>query len=533
MSFRTNPSNQISMIDSLWGLTPREQKALENSWAKVFAEDVFPNIDEQRFAVLYSDKDSRPNTPVNILVGSMILKELFDLSDDEMVETLMLDLRFQYALHTTSFKEQPLSDKSLTRFRRRCYDYETTHGVDLYKDCVTDLSASLAKLMKIDGRIRRMDSTMIEANIRKLSRMELLYTCIAKLVRYLAKNAQHIDLEGLEHYNDPNDYNRVIYHSRSKEVDERMLTLLNDADKLFELCGAAFDEVIEYQLFVRCISEQTIVEDSVRRLKTKEDGGMDSSLMQNPSDPEATYRTKAGKAHRGYIANVEESVGENGSIITSYDVRTNNTSDCEMLQDHLQNMDTQEETVSMTVDGAYASVENIELAVSKNVELIPTDLTGQETDPIMGKFELTEDGTKVLKCPAGHKPKSCSFDKRTRQCHVSFLREHCIDCPFKDQCKPKVYKRVAKKTVSRKSIVRAQVREKMQTEQYKLMARIRNGVETIPSLLKNQYHANEMPVHGLQRTKFFIGSKIGAINFQKIFRFRKGTGNYAQNPVFC
>ena len=533
MSFRLNPSQQISMIDSLWGLTPREQKALENSWAKVFAEDIFPNIDEQRFAVLYSDKDSRPNTPVNVLVGSMILKELFDLSDDEMVETLMLDLRFQYALHTTSFEEQPLSDKSLTRFRRRCYDYETTHGVDLYKDCVTDLSASLAKLMKIDGKIRRMDSTMIEANIRKLSRLELLYTCIAKLVRYLAKNTQHINLEGLEHYIDPGDYNRVIYHSRSEDADERMLILLNDADKLFDLCGAAFEEVTEYQLFVRCMSEQTIVEDSVRRLKTKEDGGMDSSMMQNPTDPEATYRDKAGKAHRGYVANVEESVGENGSIITNYDVRTNNTSDTEMLRDHLQNMEAQEEKVSMAVDGAYASVENIELAASKNVELIPTDLTGQDTDPIMGKFELNENDTKVLKCPAGHEPKSCRYDKRSQQCQVSFLREYCANCPLKDQCNPKFYKRVAKKNVSRKSIVRAQVREKMQTEKYKLMARIRNGVETIPSLLKNQYHANEMPVHGLQRTRFFTGSKIAAINFQKIFRFRKGTGHYAQNPVLC
>ena len=146
---------------------------------------------------------------------------------------------------------------------------------------------------------------------------------------------------------------------------------------------------------------------------------------------------------------------------------------------------------------------------------------------------MDENGTKVLKCPAGHEPKSCSYDKRNQQCHVSFMKEYCANCPYAKQCKPKVYKRVAKKVVSRKSIVRAQVREKMQTEPYKLMARIRNGVETIPSLLKNRYHANEMPVHGLQRIKFFTGSKIAAINFQKIFRFRKGTGNYAQNPVLC
>ncbi len=75
----------------------------------------------------------------------------------------MLDFRIQYALHTTSFEEQPLSDKTLSRFRKRCYDYETLHNKDLYHACVKDLSASIAKLMGISGKVRRMDSMMIES----------------------------------------------------------------------------------------------------------------------------------------------------------------------------------------------------------------------------------------------------------------------------------------------------------------------------------------------------------------------------------
>ena len=125
-------------------------KALEKSWAKVFSDEIFPSIDEKRFAVLYSDKASRPNTPVNVVVGALIIKELFDYSDDEMVENLMLDLHLQYALHTTSFEEQPLSDKSLSRFRKRCYDYEQLYNVDLYHDCDRDLSGK-CKTMNISG----------------------------------------------------------------------------------------------------------------------------------------------------------------------------------------------------------------------------------------------------------------------------------------------------------------------------------------------------------------------------------------------
>lgn len=173
----------------LFSLTPRERKALENSWVKVFAEEIFPAIDEKPFAILYSDKASRPNTPVNVTVGALIIKELFDYTDDEMVENLMFDPRMQYALHTTSFEEQPLSDKTLSRFRKRRYDYETLYNVDLYHDCIQNLSASIAKLMQISGKIRRMDATMIAANIRKLSRMELLYMYIAKVASCAEKKS--------------------------------------------------------------------------------------------------------------------------------------------------------------------------------------------------------------------------------------------------------------------------------------------------------------------------------------------------------
>lgn len=134
----------------------------------------------------------------------LIIKELFDYSDDEIVENLMLDLHLQYALHTTSFAEQPISDNPLSRFRKRCYDYETLHGVDLYQDCVKDLSNKIAKIMKLNGRIRRMDSIMIESDICFLSRMELIYTCISKLVVYVTNNHPEKVPTQLERYADPN-----------------------------------------------------------------------------------------------------------------------------------------------------------------------------------------------------------------------------------------------------------------------------------------------------------------------------------------
>lgn len=66
-----------------------------------------------------------------MIVGALILKEALNVTDDEIVEARAFDIRYQYALHTTSFEEQPISDRTLTRFRTSVLSYETEHDVDL------------------------------------------------------------------------------------------------------------------------------------------------------------------------------------------------------------------------------------------------------------------------------------------------------------------------------------------------------------------------------------------------------------------
>ena len=91
--------------------------------------------------------------------------------------------------------------------------------------------------------------------------------------------------------------------------------------------------------------------------------------MQNPSDPEATFRSKAGKEHRGYAANLEEAAGENGSVVTDYQYGQNNHSDSQFIQEHLEQMEKQEERTVIITDGAYSGTENTQPAAEKKVEL--------------------------------------------------------------------------------------------------------------------------------------------------------------------
>jgi len=188
MAFVENTYQQISIEDSFLNLSERTKKFILNSWAKPFADLIFPEINEKRFAVLYSDNDaSRPNNPVNAMIGALILKEMFNLTDEELLESIICDPRFQYALHTTSFIEQPFSDRSFSRFRERLYLYTLETGIDLLHEEMESMAKVFVKYMDINPTVKRMDSLMVSSSCKKMSRLEILYTTVANMVKKVDK----------------------------------------------------------------------------------------------------------------------------------------------------------------------------------------------------------------------------------------------------------------------------------------------------------------------------------------------------------
>ena len=153
MAFVTNDVQQLSFDDPVFHLTEREKKLLQKSWAKYFADNIFPAIKEEEFAVLFSKKSSRPNAPVNVTVGALLLKEVFALTDEEIVSSIIFDFRFQYALHTTSYQDQPISERSLSRFRSRNFAYEAKTGTDLLRNCYQGLSKEIGELLEFTTMI--------------------------------------------------------------------------------------------------------------------------------------------------------------------------------------------------------------------------------------------------------------------------------------------------------------------------------------------------------------------------------------------
>ncbi len=523
MSFKNNQTQQITMNDSFLNQSARTQKIIQKSWAGDFSDIVFPSINEDRFAVLYSDNAaSRPNTPVNIIVGALMLKENNNLSDDELIASICCDVRYQYALHTTSLLEQPVSDRTFSRFRERLYTHELETGENLLEDEMMSLAETYKKYMNLQSNVKRMDSLMVASRCKRMSRLEIIYQTTANAVRLIHRLGQDelIPTE-LLHYLDDDDYNDVIYYCKSDDVAPRLEKAIKEAAAVKEIMSDdAWHDSSEYQLLVRVLSEQS--DDSDGNPKPKKNKDISSGSLQNPSDPDATYRKKAGKDHKGYVGNIVETIGEDGDgLITDVAFEENNHSDSSFCKEYLEKRPDNAEHETMIADGAYGGAENQALAEAKNTELVPTALTGKDPDKFLAGFQFSEDGRDIISCPEGHAPTSSSYYEGSGMCRAKFEKSCCANCPHKEQCRAKEQSKSYAVQVSKSMAERAKYLEKLSTEEYMQLTRKRNAVEGIMSVLRRKYRVDEIPTYGKLRSRVFFLFKIGAYNFNKLRRHQQ------------
>lgn len=517
MSFRCNDYQQTNLEDRYLRLTEREKHILDKSWAPAFYENVFLKIDERMFAKLYPSETGRPNTPINVVVGSLILKEIYGLTDEELVETILFDLRFQYALGLTGCNEIPYSDRTPSRFREKLLLHEMETGEELLKKCVEKLGQEFVKLMKIDDKIKRMDSLMISSNCKSLTRLELIYTCVQNMVKAVNQTGETALLpSNLIKYLDKDNKNYICYRLKDTEINSRLKTSLKDALDIMTICEDGYTDLKEYKLLARLLKEHTTTKNGETNLKEHKDVSTDS--LQNPSDPDATYSRKYGKVYRGYSGNVVESYSENGSIITDYDLKPNIYPDKSFCSDEIKKLSNSEEEKILIADGAYGYEDNYEEAKNANVKLITTNLIGRKPDEEISKFVLNFETQTVEQCPMGYTPIKSVFHKKAKGSYIrtQFAKEQCEHCPNRDKCKSKILKNTAIVRLGEATVERAKRVKNMGTDEYKKYANIRNGIESIPSLLRRKYLVDHIPTGGLPYTKLRFGFKIAAINALRV-----------------
>ena len=173
---------QESLWQSEFLITPRKAKLMRRSWAEVFRNEALVLIEEERFAPLYSPDMGRPNRAVQTVLGVLVLKEMFDLTDMEALEELEFNLLWHHALRL-EMEEAHLAQKTLHNFRVRLMEHD---GGRLAFCETTD---RMIEALGLRTGKQRLDSTHVMSNIAVLTRLGLF--CETVRVFLLAVSREH------------------------------------------------------------------------------------------------------------------------------------------------------------------------------------------------------------------------------------------------------------------------------------------------------------------------------------------------------
>lgn len=255
-------------------------------------------------------------------------------------------------------------------FRCRICEYQERTGIDLMQLCFEQIAGSQIRLLKISGKSVRMDSKLIGSNIARQSRYELIHTTLVRFLKTCALTKLSSKQEERAKAYLKEDSLKTVYRSDSESFQSNLAIIGNF---IMDMLVAFPETSPEHNLLQRLFDEQYVVKDGKAVLRDKKE--VKANSLQNPNDPDATYRSKNDQKVQGYVTNITETVEEGKpSIITSVQVETAVFADCHFLQEAVENSErvTNSTIEDLYADGAYQSPDNREFAKNHNAMQLKT-----------------------------------------------------------------------------------------------------------------------------------------------------------------
>ena len=529
--YKKNKRNlQPFLLSDVNNLPPRTQKYLQNSWAETFRREVFLRIPEDRFAGLYDADPSRPNVPVNILVGLEILKEWHGWSDEEMYEHFLFDLQVRYALGCDTFGEGDFDLRTLYYFRGRLSKHALEKGENLMTVVFESITDEQIKRLNVNTTKQRMDSTQVMSNIADLSRLELLVQVMQRLHRILSPEDQDKYAEIFRPYI-KEGAGQYTYRIKGREaVWEHIAQIGVELHQLLrELAGYRAEAV--YQVAERFFEENFKLVETQVKAKTNEE--IKPGCLQSLDDLEASYRKKCNRSYKGYVANLAETCDEENGVqlITQVKVEPNRVSDIELLKDGLPSLKQRTGVDTLVTDGGYTGPSVDEMLRTQQVEQIATGLVGAlpvhpDGKLAMSDFDLhlAEDGilTQAI-CPGGQ---AAVIETRpgAKSYRLLFSEERCQTCVFYQtgRCPAGKFKTLGQfgfRLPKERAISSCRIRKFLSCKEQGRA--LRPAIEATVYQVKHALHRGKVRVRGLFRTTCVITCAAIAANLRRIFRYEK------------
>ncbi|MGB3975326.1 MAG: transposase [bacterium] len=509
-----NPQGKL--FDSRTAVNDRKKRKIDTSWAAVFRKDIYPVLIgmEDQFADFFHPTQGRPNHGVAMMLGTILLKHLFDFTDELTVENFNFNVLWHQAL------EIDLYDCNLCR--KTLYNFQsflnTSRHHETLFDAIRDQVITKASIKT--GR-QRMDSVHIRSNMASLGRFRLFSRTIEQFLRDLQKRSIAAEMEEVSDLID-RYLNREGYFCdpRPSEARGKIQTAAKDLHRL--VTRFERDESVvamdSFQLMRRLFREQCTVSDTSITVIDKPS----SDSLQNPSDPDAGY---SGYKGQGYQAQVSEtSVADNPfEVIMAVKVESACESDSPAMMETIRDLQDQGlELEEMLADTSYGSQDNVDAAAEEGVSLIsPASGTRDQTNDRLSldDFQFEESGKRMTSCPSGRSPDYQRYRKNDERGMADFTETQCRGCEHRYHCIGRILKNGTRRVSwTRKQGALSYRRRYQRTTDFKENYRARSGIEGTFSQLSNRHGGKDLRVRGFPAVHGATLMNFMAINIHRYIR---------------
>ena len=307
---------------------------------------------------------------------------------------------------------------------------------DLASEVFHRVTSALIEALELDVSRQRLDSTHIFSDMATFGRTRLMGVAIKRFLVQLKRH--HPDLYGaldqdfLARYAPSQaklfgDFTGPRTVLRQRVAEELLMLVSRFADDE-RVCGRS-----SYQAMKRVLHEQCdVVEETV--VVKKKTGG---DVMQNPSEPDATYDGHKGPGHQAQIA--ETCSAENEvQLITGVEPEPARVSDQNAPGPMIDQLDAHDRKPEILyADGQYGSDANVVHAAECGVDLQSPVAGAPQQNPddlTIDDFVVGEKTQTVQRCPNGHEPVSSVHDSDQGRTRTVMAASHCLACPSRNEC---------------------------------------------------------------------------------------------------
>ena len=361
-------SNMLSLV---------ARKRLLNSWPGIFRHLILTEMPVKDLSTHFDPVMGRPSTELYSIAGLLLIMEFKNWTVEEAADAYMFSMDVQYALNLGR-DNQSMTTRTVERYQKLFREEGFAAKI------MDRVSGALVDALDLNIEKQRLDSTHVYSNMATFTRTRMMGVTIKRFLVQLKRHHkgyfEALDEELRQRYSRSE---AGLFGDVSKKEDARRLLKQQVAEDLYALIERfAQDKAVcaqtSYKDMVKVFGQQCDVADKNVTVKKKTGG----DVIQNPSDPDATYDGHKGP---GYQVQLSETCGEENDVqlITSAMVETACESDSAALVkvvDDLERNDLLPEEI--IADTHYGSDGNVQYSNGKEVDLVsPVSGPSPKEDP--------------------------------------------------------------------------------------------------------------------------------------------------------